>query len=108
MLSLSRDYHSAHAVSYLCLTHRAFCGPVCCHRSRGERGVAVRAGGEVPAGHVEDVALLVQADGALGEIQEAIFEEKIFRIFFTQKKVFFLASQYKTGLYLDLLLENRI
>ena len=44
----------------------------------------------------------------LGEIQEAIFEEKIFRIFFTQKKVFFLASQYKTGLYLDLLLENRI
>ena len=44
----------------------------------------------------------------IGEIQEAIFEEKIFRIFFTQKKVFFLASQYKTGLYLDLLLENRI
>ena len=44
----------------------------------------------------------------VGEIQEAIFEEKIFRIFFTQKKVFFLASQYKTGLYLDLLLENRI
>ena len=44
----------------------------------------------------------------LGEIQEAIFEEKIFRIFLTQKKVFFLASQYKTGLYLDLLLENRI
>ena len=45
---------------------------------------------------------------SIGEIQEAIFEEKIFRIFFTQKKVFFLASQYKTGLYLDLLLENRI
>ena len=44
----------------------------------------------------------------LGEIQEAIFEEKIFRIFFTQKKVFFLASQYKAGLYLDLLLEKRI
>ena len=44
----------------------------------------------------------------VGGIQEAIFEEKIFRIFFTQKKVFFLASQYKTGLYLDLLLENRI
>ena len=31
----------------------------------------------------------------LGEIQEAIFEEKIFRIFFTQKKVFFLATKYK-------------
>ncbi len=46
----------------------------------------------------------------IGEIQEAIFEEKssVFRIFFTQKKVFFLESQYKTGLYLDLLLENRI
>ena len=47
-------------------------------------------------------------EARVGEIQEAIFEEKIFRIFFTQKKVFFLASQYKTGLYLDLLLENRI
>jgi hypothetical protein len=35
---------------------------------------------------------------SLGGIQEAIFEEKIFRIFFTQKKevfLFFLATKYK-------------
>ena len=40
-------------------------------------------------------------------IQEAIFEEKIFRIFFTQKKEvltkLLIATKYKTGLYLDLL-----
>ena len=54
------------------------------------------------------VMVMVISMVKIGEIQEAIFEEKIFRIFSTQKKVFFLASQYKTGLYLDLLLENRI
>ena len=59
------------------------------------------------AGH-ERSTPLTQGSSLVGEIQEAIFEEKNFRIFFTQKKVFFLASQYKTGLYLDLLLENRI
>jgi hypothetical protein len=44
----------------------------------------------------------------LGEIQEAIFEEKIFRIFFTKNKEVLIATNYKTGLYLDLPLENRI
>ena len=60
------------------------------------------------SGNGEDISKYYYVVVKLGEIQEAIFEEKIFRIFFTQKKVFFLASQYKTGLYLDLLLENRI
>ena len=32
----------------------------------------------------------------VGEFQEAIFKEKIFRIFFTQKNVFSLATKYKT------------
>ena len=84
-LALSRDHHSAHAFINLCLTHRAFCGPVCCHRSRGERGVAVRAGGKVPAGHVEDVALLVQADGAQDSVGELLLGRALLLLHLLQR-----------------------